>query len=63
MKSPAQGAATSIHLASSTEVEGVTGCYFAGGRRRRSSRRSYDEATAKRLWQVSAELVGLAATG
>jgi NAD(P)-dependent dehydrogenase (short-subunit alcohol dehydrogenase family) len=60
MKSPAQGAATSIHLASSPELEGVTGCYFAGGRRKRSSGRTYDEATAERLWQVSAGLVGLA---
>ena len=59
MKTPAQGAATSIYLASSPEVEGVTGCYFAGGRPRRSSKRSYDEATAARLWQVSADLVGL----
>ncbi|MDQ1324178.1 MAG: retinol dehydrogenase 14 [Chloroflexota bacterium] len=63
MKSPAQGAATSIHLASSPEVESVTGCYFSGARRRRSSRRSYDEATANHLWQVSADLVGIAATG
>jgi NAD(P)-dependent dehydrogenase (short-subunit alcohol dehydrogenase family) len=60
MKSPAQGAATSIHLASSPELEGVTGCYFAGGGRKRSSGRTYDEATAERLWQVSADLVGIA---
>jgi retinol dehydrogenase-14 len=63
MKSAAQGAATSIHLASSPELEGVTGCYFADGKRKRSSKRSYDEATAERLWQVSAVLVGLAPTG
>jgi retinol dehydrogenase-14 len=62
MKSAAQGAATSIHLASSPELEGVTGCYFADGKRKRSSKRSYDEATAERLWQVSAALVGLAPT-
>ena len=63
MKSPAQGAATSIHLASSPEVEGVTGCYFANGKRKRSSKRSYDQATAERLWQVSADLAGLAPAG
>jgi retinol dehydrogenase-14 len=62
MKSPAQGAATSIHLASSPEVEGVTASYFAGSTRKRSSRRSYDEVTAARLWQVSADLVGIAPT-
>jgi retinol dehydrogenase 14 len=60
MKSPADGAVTSIHLASSPELEGVTGCYFAGSTRKPSSRRSYDEATAGRLWQESAELVGIA---
>ena len=63
MKSPAQGAATSIHLASSPGLDGVTGCYFADGKRKRSSGRSYDQATAERLWQVSAELVGLAPAG
>jgi len=59
MKTPAQGAATSIHLASSPDVEGVTGRYFANSKPRRSSKRSYDEAAAARLWQVSADLVGL----
>jgi len=62
MKSPAQGAATSIHLASSPALEGVTGGYFADCRPKRSSRRTYDEATAERLWQVSADLVGIAPT-
>ena len=59
MKSPEQGAATSVHLASSPEVEDVSGCYFASSTRKKSSPRSYDEASAARLWQVSAELVGL----
>jgi NAD(P)-dependent dehydrogenase (short-subunit alcohol dehydrogenase family) len=61
MKSPAQGAATSIFLASSPEVEGVTGGYFAGCKPKSSSKRSQDEADAARLWQVSADLVGLPA--
>ena len=59
MKSPAQGAATSIHLASAPELEQVTGQYFANSQLKKSSERSYDEATAARLWQVSADLVGL----
>ncbi len=59
MKTPQQGAATSIYLASSTEVEGVTGTYFANGRPQRSSKASYDESSAARLWQVSTRLVGL----
>ena len=59
MKSPARGAATSIHLATAPELEGVTGAFFANGRRTRSSKASYDESDAARLWRVSAELVGL----
>jgi retinol dehydrogenase 14 len=61
MKTPAQGAATSIHLASAPDLELVTGRYFANSKPKRSSKRSYDEAAAARLWQVSADLVGLTA--
>jgi NAD(P)-dependent dehydrogenase (short-subunit alcohol dehydrogenase family) len=63
MKSPEQGAATSIHLASAPEVEGVTGQYFANARPRAASRASYDASAAARLWDVSAELVGIASAG
>ena len=63
MKTPAQGAATSIHLASAPDLEQVTGRYFANSKPKRSSKRSYDEAAAARLWQVSADLVGLTAAG
>jgi len=59
MKSPEQGAATSIQVASSPALAQVSGQYFAGGRARRSSERSHDEVVAARLWRVSAELVGL----
>ena len=59
LKTPAQGAVTSIHLASAPELQAVSGQYFAGSRPKRSADRSYDEATAARLWQVSADLVGL----
>lgn len=61
MKSPAQGAATPIYLASSPEVEGVTGRYFANRRPRKSNPASYDAAAASRLWRVSGDLVGLPA--
>ena len=61
MKTPAQGAATSIHLAFSPDLEQVTGRYFANSKPKRSSKRSYDEAAAARLWQVSADLVSLTA--
>jgi retinol dehydrogenase 14 len=60
MKAPAQGAVTSIYLASAPDVERVTGRYFADSKPKQSSERSYDEATAARLWQLSADLVGLA---
>jgi NAD(P)-dependent dehydrogenase (short-subunit alcohol dehydrogenase family) len=59
MKTPEEGARTSIHLASSPEVEGISGQYFANERPKRSSKASYDRATAARLWDVSADLVHL----
>jgi retinol dehydrogenase 14 len=59
MKTPAQGAATSIHLACAPDMEHVTGRYFANSKPTRSSKPSYDEAAATRLWQVSSDLVGL----
>ncbi|MPZ61916.1 MAG: SDR family NAD(P)-dependent oxidoreductase [Propionibacteriales bacterium] len=59
MKSAAQGAATSIHVASAPALEGVTGRYFTNSQPKRSAQRSYDEATAARLWRISADLVGL----
>jgi len=59
MKTPAKGAATSIFLASSPEVDGVSGQYFADSSPRTSSKASYDVAAATRLWEVSAALSGL----
>jgi len=55
-----QGARTSTYLALSPEVEGVTGQYFARCRPRRSSAASYDRETAARLWEVSAQMTGVA---
>jgi len=54
-----QGAKTSIHLASSPDVEGQSGLYFDECKPTKSNRVSYDEAAQERLWQISAELVGL----
>lgn len=53
-----QGADTSIHLASSPEVEGITGKYFAKREAVESSPLSYDKEVAQRLWQVSEDLTG-----
>jgi retinol dehydrogenase 14 len=58
-KSPEQGARTPIYLASAPEIEGVTGRFFRNCAPGRSSKRSYDDADALRLWEVSADLVGL----
>jgi NAD(P)-dependent dehydrogenase (short-subunit alcohol dehydrogenase family) len=58
---PEQGADTIIYLASSPEVEGVTGKYWVERKPVRSSQASYDEATQKRLWSVSAEMTGIVA--
>ena len=57
-RTPEQGAATSLHVGSSPAVEGVSGKYFLNCREARSSRRSYDPALARRLWDVSAEMTG-----
>ncbi len=59
MKGPRRGAATSIHVAVSPELDGVTGRYFAHKSPARSATGSYDPATTTRLWDVSADLVGL----
>ena len=61
MKTPAQGAGTPIYLASSPEVEGITGRYFAHRKPQASSRASDDTAAAARLWQASADLAGVTA--
>jgi retinol dehydrogenase 14 len=62
MKTSAQGAGTPIYLASSPEVEGITGRYFANRKPKTSSKASYDTTAAARLWQVSADLAGMTAT-
>ena len=59
--SPERGARTSIYLASSLEVEGITGKYFARRRPEKSSEASYDLEAARRLWEVSEELTGIKA--
>jgi NAD(P)-dependent dehydrogenase (short-subunit alcohol dehydrogenase family) len=58
--SPEKGADTSVYLAASREVEGLTGRYFVGQRETRSSPASYDVALQQRLWEESARLTGLA---
>lgn len=59
MKSPKKGAKTSIYLASSSEVEGVSGKYFKKRKEVESVKASYDKDLAKRLWDVSIALTNL----
>jgi NAD(P)-dependent dehydrogenase (short-subunit alcohol dehydrogenase family) len=57
--SPEEGAKTSIYLASSPDVEGVTGKYFVKSIPKRSAAISYDETLQRKLWEESARLVKL----
>lgn len=60
MRTPAEGARTSIYLASSPEVAGTSGVYFKDSHPRVPGKRALDNEVADRLWQVSLELTGLA---
>jgi NAD(P)-dependent dehydrogenase (short-subunit alcohol dehydrogenase family) len=53
---PEQGARTAVYLASSPDVETVTGKYFVREREVASDPVSYDQAAAKRLWEVSEKM-------
>src|SRR5579883_1994750 len=55
--SPEEGAKTSIYLATSPDVEGITGKYFVKSIPVRSAPISYDEALQKRVWDECARLV------
>ncbi|MEM9834933.1 MAG: SDR family NAD(P)-dependent oxidoreductase [Bacteroidota bacterium] len=58
-KTPAEGAATSIYLASSTKAAGKTGLYWDNCQPKSSYSSSYDEAEARRLWEWSCEVLGI----
>lgn len=55
----AAGARTSVYLASSPEVAGVSGRYFYKCREARVSRAGRDDALAERLWEASVKLTGV----
>ncbi|RSK26131.1 SDR family oxidoreductase [Bacillus sp. HMF5848] len=54
-----QGAETALYLATSSDVEDITGCYFYKNRAINSSKASNDKEIAKQLWTLSEKLVGL----
>ncbi|MES2304769.1 MAG: SDR family oxidoreductase [Gemmatimonadota bacterium] len=56
--SPAEGATTPTYLASSPDVEGVTGRYFIKSRPATSSLISHDSVLGARLWNLSLRLTG-----
>ncbi|MBS1118960.1 MAG: yciK [Deltaproteobacteria bacterium] len=56
---PAQGARTSVYLASAPEVAGVTGEYFSRCKATTPSKRARDDASARRLWELSERLCGV----
>jgi NAD(P)-dependent dehydrogenase (short-subunit alcohol dehydrogenase family) len=58
---PEKGARTSVFLASSAEVEGVTGKYFDKCKERRPSAEALAEGAPERLWAISEEKTGLRA--
>ena len=58
-RDPSGGASAPGSDASSDDVADVSGRYFANSRAKDSSRASNDAAAAARLWEISAQLVGL----
>ncbi|XP_041660413.1 retinol dehydrogenase 14b [Cheilinus undulatus] len=59
-KSPLEGAQTPLYLACSPEVEGVSGKCFANCEEEQLMEKATDEEAAKRLWDISRRMVGLA---
>jgi retinol dehydrogenase 14 len=59
LKTPAQGAQTAIYLASSPDMAGVTGQFFANRKPKKANKVAYDTDMTGRLWRVSADLVGM----
>ena len=62
MDSPATGGSRLAYLAASPEVEGLTGGFYQQNRLREPSDQARDDQLARRLYDVSARLVGLDAT-
>jgi NAD(P)-dependent dehydrogenase (short-subunit alcohol dehydrogenase family) len=58
-RTPAQGARTSVYVATSPELASVSGEYFASEKRATPNTAGCDDAAAARLWEVSTALVGL----
>jgi NAD(P)-dependent dehydrogenase (short-subunit alcohol dehydrogenase family) len=58
-KDPMRGAETSVYLASSPEVETITGEYFEKKAIKKINPETYDMDLAEKLWEISKKYVGL----
>src|ERR1700683_2052769 len=63
LKTPIQGAGMPIYLASSPDVEGITGQFFSNRKPKTANKAAGDVDVTARLWRVSTALVGLTAGG
>jgi len=61
LKTPAQGAQTPIYLASSPDMDGISGQFFVNRKPKTANKVAYDSDLTARLWKVSADLVGITA--
>jgi NAD(P)-dependent dehydrogenase (short-subunit alcohol dehydrogenase family) len=59
MKSPEVGARTPIYLATAPEVARITGRFFYNCKPKRTAAFSYDQAIAKKHWEISERLTSL----
>jgi retinol dehydrogenase 12 len=59
LRSPERGAATSVYLATSAEVAHTSGEYFMNCKVRKTKPWARDTEQARRLWEISEQLVGL----
>jgi NAD(P)-dependent dehydrogenase (short-subunit alcohol dehydrogenase family) len=61
MLTPEQGARTTVHLAASPDVDGVTGQYFNKCQPAKTTRLSRNDVLQERLWATSVALTGVGA--
>jgi retinol dehydrogenase 12 len=62
MLSPEKGSRTTVYLAASPDVEGVSGKYFDKCQAAKSSKLSHDQALQEKLWGVSVAMTGVGGT-
>jgi hypothetical protein len=60
MRTPEQGAATAVYLATSPHVAATSGEYFIDERPVHLTAAAMDDEAARRLWEISERAVGLA---